>query len=487
MQRKPNVILFVAESYRGDVLGHAGNPGAVTPNLDALVGRDAVSYSNAFSQNPVCTPSRCSFMTGWYPHVHGHRSMRNLLKDHEPHLLKVLRQEGYRVWWGGKNDLVAVESPEDYQKHCDIKYRSDQQQTDEGYRLQPLPEDDPRYRLYYRGVAERGGAGQPYRHKDEALVDGALDVIARHQGTQPLCIYLPLSLVHPAYVTTRKYYDLINPDLLPPCLPVGRGEPPVLAALRQAYGASAVTDEQWRDIRRIYYAMCAQVDDLFGRVVEALRRQGMYDETLLAFFSDHGDFTGDYGLPEKTHATLQDCLLHVPLIIKPPADVAVKPGLRRQLTELLDVSATIYDLLGIEPGYTCQGSSLRASLAGDESELHHAVFAEVGSRRGETSFKNMEAKASPPGSFYQVQSGAALPFADAGTYAVMCRTLAHKYVRRGYTGHHELYDLRQDPGELCNLAGDPAHAALESEMQSCLLEYFMRTGDVLPLKQDRRG
>ena len=117
MKNKPNIVLFVPDSYRGDVLGHQGNTAAVTPNVDALVASDAVSYSNAFAQNPVCTPSRCSFMTGWYTHVHGHRSMRNMLKKHEPNLLSVLKQEGYDIWWGGKNDLVSVEQPEDYLKY----------------------------------------------------------------------------------------------------------------------------------------------------------------------------------------------------------------------------------------------------------------------------------------------------------------------------------------------------------------------------------
>src|SRR5690554_1162019 len=114
MSKKPHVVIFNPDSYRADVLGHTGNAGAVTPHLDAVVATDGVSYVNAFAQNPVCTPSRCSFMTGWYPHVHGHRSMRNMLKPHEPSLLQVLRREGYHVWWGGKNDLVSVQKPDDY-------------------------------------------------------------------------------------------------------------------------------------------------------------------------------------------------------------------------------------------------------------------------------------------------------------------------------------------------------------------------------------
>lgn len=108
MSKRPHVVIFNPDSYRGDVLGHLDNPAAVTPALDALVADGAVSYANAFAQSPVCTPSRCSYMTGWYPHTHGHRSMKHMLNDHEPNLLTVLRGEGYHVWWGGKNDLVDI-------------------------------------------------------------------------------------------------------------------------------------------------------------------------------------------------------------------------------------------------------------------------------------------------------------------------------------------------------------------------------------------
>ncbi len=67
MPKRPHIIIFNPDQWRGDVMGHLGNPAAVTPNLDEIVESDAVSFRHAFCQNPVCTPSRCSFMTGWYP------------------------------------------------------------------------------------------------------------------------------------------------------------------------------------------------------------------------------------------------------------------------------------------------------------------------------------------------------------------------------------------------------------------------------------
>ena len=120
MPRKPHIVIFNPDQWRGDVLGHMGNPAAVTPNLDRAAREDSVSFRHAFCQNPVCTPSRCSFMTGWYPHTRGHRTMVYMLRPDEPMLLRTLKEEGWFVWWGGKNDLVPAQHG--YENYCDVKY-----------------------------------------------------------------------------------------------------------------------------------------------------------------------------------------------------------------------------------------------------------------------------------------------------------------------------------------------------------------------------
>lgn len=492
MKKKPNIVLFVPDSYRADVLGHQGNAGALTPHLDALVAGDAVSYSNAFAQNPVCTPSRCSFMTGWYPHVHGHRSMCNMLKEHEPNLLSVLKREGYYIWWGGKNDLVRVRQPEDYLCYCDVKFSPAGKYAEHMEYKQPPPlaADDPRHGAFYHGVLSRDGEGARHWDQDTANVLGAVDMIKSWQSNQPFFCYLPLGKPHPAYYAEEDYYQSISPDKLPPRVPTPGDEanlPKVLDALRREFCSNDITEEMWRDVKRIYYAMCSKMDGLFGRVVDALIEQGLYDDTWILFFSDHGDFTGDYALPEKTHSTMQDCLVRVPLIIKPPANVPAKHGNRQHLTELLDITATLYDLLDIDPGYAHQGVSLRASLAGEETTIHDAVFAEVGGRQDEAGFINRQVESMPANSFYARQSRASMPHHKAGSHAVMCRTMQHKYIRRYYTGHHELFDMEADPGETRNLSGHPDYADVEHRMRTRLLDFFMQTADVLPREQDSRS
>jgi len=487
--KKPNVVIFNPDSYRGDVLGHLGNPAAVTPCVDQLVDEGGVSYANAFSQSPVCTPSRCSFMTGWYPHVHGHRSMRNMLKQHEPSLFSVLRREGYFTWWGGKNDLFSVTVGEDYLKYCDHKFKPGG--VDTGlFHPSPRPEGDALHRVFFRGEISSDEGGGVYTNRDAECIQGAVDFINNSQDDMPFFIFLPLGNPHPAYIVEESLRSRIPTDELPPRVSstsLQGKHPAVLDAMREAYKSSRVAEEEWRELKAVYYGMCTKVDALFGQVVEALKAKSLYDDTLIVFMSDHGDFAGDYDLPEKTHSTLQDALVRVPFVVKPPRDVAIQSGVRTHLVELVDMTATIYDLLGIEPEYACQGLSLRDSLAGSDKEIRDAVFAEVGSRAGEEGFINTDVFRMPSDSFYAIQSGAAIPFHEAGSYAVMCRTHEYKYVRRSYNDCHELYDLRKDPNETHNLSGSPPCAAVEQQMQLRMLDYFMQTGDVLPHEVDSRG
>ena len=119
MTKKPNIIYFVADQMRCDALAHMGNPASITPNLDAVL-EDGVSFRNAYCQNPVCVPSRCSFLTGLYPHTTGHRTIHYLQNMDEPNFLRTMKNNGYEVIWIGRNDVVPGNySKEDY---CDAYY-----------------------------------------------------------------------------------------------------------------------------------------------------------------------------------------------------------------------------------------------------------------------------------------------------------------------------------------------------------------------------
>ncbi len=489
--RLPHIVIFNPDQWRGDVLGHAGNPAAATPNLDDLAASEAVSFTRAFCQNPVCTPSRCSFMTGWYPHVRGHRTMFHMLRPDEPCLLKSLKDSGYFVWWGGKNDLVPAQNS--LTPYCDVKYKRPPPSEivraggADGWRG---PAGGDNYYSFYVGeVAGNLPDGRRWDN-DWAMIEGAVELLKSRPADRPLCLYLPLSFPHPPYGVEGRWLAQVAADRIPPRAPTPpdwRGKPSILRGIHARQGLAGWTEERWRALRATYYGMCARVDHQLGLVVQALKDAGMWEDTALFFFADHGDFTGDYGLVEKTQNTFEDCLTRVPFLVKPPAGVSTRPGTRDALVELTDFAATVFDFTGLTPGYTHFGRSLRPLLRGDAVEHRDAVFCEGGRLHGERHCMELESVAhQDPTGLYWPRLSLQREEGPEHTKAVMCRTREFKYVRRLYEAD-ELYDLRADPQELHNVADDAAYAPTLARMKERLLTFFLETGDVVPFDTDRRS
>jgi arylsulfatase A-like enzyme len=490
MSRRPHIVIFNPDQWRGDVLGHLGNPAAVTPNLDRMVESDAVSFRQAFCQNTVCTPSRCSFMSGWYPHVRGHRTMFHMMRPEEPVLLRTLKEAGYYVWWGGKNDLIPGQG--DFDDYCDVKYRPAEPvrpmfQMDRAAEWRGEPDGD-RYYSFHVGRLD-APAGEPYYDSDWANVQGAIDLIHNRPDDRPLCIYLPLTYPHPPYAVEEPWYSAIDREALPPRCPTPNGwtgKPSLLAGIHARQRLQGWDEARWAELRAVYYGMCARVDHQLGLLVQALREAGIYDDTALFCFADHGDFTGDYGLVEKTQNTFEDCLSRVPFIIKPPSDVPVRPRVSDALVELIDFPATVEALTGIEPGHTHFGRSLLPVLAGETDEHRDAAFCEGGRLHGERHCMELEsADSQVPTGLYWPRVNLQTSEGPEHTRATMCRTHDFKYVRRLYESD-ELYDLRSDPSEMNNRIDDPALSGVLADLKERMLTFYQETCDVVPHVTDRR-
>jgi arylsulfatase A-like enzyme len=276
---------------------------------------------------------------------------------------------------------------------------------------------------------------------------------------------------------------------MPPRIPTQHewnGKPSILKGIQRNQNLQNWSEDRWTELRATYYGMCARVDAQFGLLMEALREAGMYDDTAVFLFSDHGDFTGDYGLVEKTQNTFEDCLTRVPFLIKPPAQIPVKPGIRDALVELIDFPATVEALTGVTPAHTHFGRSLLPVLAGQTEEHRDAVFCEGGRLHGETHCMELESTSTQnPSGLYWPRMEMQRSEGPEHSKAVMCRTHDLKYVRRLYESD-ELYDLRDDPSELDNRIDDPAMTGVLAELKDRLLSFYLETGDVVPHDTDRR-
>ena len=418
--------------------------------------------------------------------------MYHMMHGDEPILLRTLRRNGYFVWWGGKNDLISANDPGLLAECCDVKYEPPVQPLpmwagDQSEPLRGDPGSDNYYSFHVGRLDTRGEA--VYRDSDWLNVEGAIDLIRHPPAGKPLCIYLPLTYPHPSYAVEDPWFSLIDRRRVPPRIPTPsgwRGKPSMLRGIWERQGLQSWTEERWSELRATYYGMCARVDHQVGLVAEALQSAGLYDRTALFVFSDHGDFTGDYGLVEKNQNTFEDVLTRVPFVVKPPAGISVRPGTRDALVELVDFSATVEALTGLAPEHTHFGRSLLPLIAGEAAEHRDAVFCEGGRLHGEGHCMERQSTSSqiPTGKYWprvnlQQSEG------PEHTKAVMCRTRDFKYVRRLYEPD-ELYDLRRDPQELTNRIDDPALAGVLAGLRMRLLTFFVETGDVVPHRTDGR-
>lgn len=231
--------------------------------------------------------------------------------------------------------------------------------------------------------------------------------------------------------------------------------------------------------------MCARVDHQFGMLLAALKEKEIYDDSAIFFFSDHGDFTGDYGLVEKTQNTFEDCLTNVPFLVKPPAQLPCKARVSNALVELIDFPATVEDMLGLKPQHDHFGRSLLPLIAAETHEHRDAVFCEGGRRYGELQAMELESEQDEsklywPRVHWQMQEGP-----EHGK-AVMCRTQDYKYVARLYE-QDELYDLKADPQELHNCIDDEALVEVKQVLKDRLLQFYLETADVVPHETDKRS
>ena len=464
--KRPNIILFVPDELRADALGCYGNALTRTPNFDRLA-RSGTRFESCHVQFPVCGASRCSLMTGWPTSVRGHRSLYDFLKPDEPNMLRYLRQAGYDVFLFGKNDMLAPETIAD----SVTQWRNPRAPADE-FAVVERPQFPTTMLLPARG--ERRGT------VDYAVIQLAIEVLARRETERPFCLFLALFEPHPPYTIPADFYDLYRPADIPPPVPPGLPRRPRFhTALRQISGLGQVSEAQFRQLRAVYYGQVSYSDWLLGELLEAMDRSAHAADTALIVCSDHGDYTGDYGLVEKWPSGLEDCLTHVPLIARIPRGTPGKVS--RELTELFDVMPTCLELAATQATHTHFARSLMPQLHGLAGDPQRAAFTEGG-------YNTYEPQAFEPiiEGLYGPKTRLQNLKPETVTRCAAIRTSRYKYIARP-NDQSELYDCTQDPRQENNLFGDSSLREVQSELQVRLTNWYVDTSGVPPSRRDPRG
>jgi arylsulfatase A-like enzyme len=253
----------------------------------------------------------------------------------------------------------------------------------------------------------------------------------------PFFLHVPYLEPHPPYFTPPPYDTLIDPSQVElPEAGSGEGRPGWQVEVRRQSGTELATEADVRKMIAVYYGMIAYVDSQMRRLYEAMERRGLLGNTWIILSSDHGDYLGEKGLFMKSES-LYECLLHVPLVIRPPSEVKAPRGEKVEgLVDLVDLFPTILGIAGVAVPEHAQGKDLIAWVKeGARPPLHDCLFAQVGDYHGK--LKSTFPGGIPEGGRHPglVQGGRAEEFA---------------FIKDPDYGD-EAYDLARDPKELNNL------------------------------------
>ncbi len=466
---RPNILMIMPDQQRADCIGAFGNQSILTPNIDALALK-GMKFTNAYVNHPVCSPSRVNFMTGWYPHTRGHRTLTHLIQPHEPNLLRYLKDGGYHVALAGARGDVFAPGVTEASTHFS------------GFTTPPKkmgmgpqhPIGSPLYDAFYHGL--RPGE-ETWLDFDEACTRTAIDWLAQ-KPKGPWCLWAPLIFPHLPFEVEQQWYDLYSPEDLPKRISSpGSGKPQFHQAIREKLGTDRLTEDHWQEIRRVYYAMISRVDHQLGRILDALELTGEADNTFVLYFTDHGEYAGDFGLVEKWPSGLDRSLLQNPLIIAGPG---VKPNTTAAtFTEMVDLMPTLLDLADIKVTHTHFGRSLVDVLSDPEAKIRDAAFSEGGFVTDELNLLEV-AKGE-----YANKANLQHEQPSLVGRAIAMRTELYTYIYRLYESD-ELYDRSDDPNETENLIDHPEHKGRINDMKSKVLDWLFSSADVIPWTADPR-
>jgi uncharacterized sulfatase len=433
------VLLLMSDDLAAH-LGCYGHPLAKTPHLDALAKR-GVLFERAYCQFPHCNPSRASLLSGLRPNSTRVTNNEDNLYSNVPGVVTLphlFRQNGYATARCGKIFHLGVPTG--------LESMDDPQAWDFGM---PFKDERPYPPARKSAVDVAAGAGQGLRWTEiasgeEQLCDTdfastAIEWLEKRDASKPFFLAVGFHRPHLPLVAPAKYFDIypFESITLPDEPADDEADIPEPARNGSVPGYTlSSTPEQRRAAIRAYLACVSYVDAQAGRVLDALKRLGLEENTIVVFAADHGWHLGEHKLWHKR--SLFEESARVPFIVVAPG---MKGAGRRSagLVELLDVYPTLCDLAGVPPPAVLQGKSLRPALNDPAAVLHKAAFTQA--RRGP----------------------------NAENWGRTVRTTRWRCTEwdEGRNGI-ELYDHDTDPHEYTNLANDPRHAGVLTELRALL-------------------
>ncbi|MBT3202100.1 MAG: sulfatase [Phycisphaerales bacterium] len=450
--KRPNVVFILTDDQRWDMMSCAGHPFLKTPNLDRIAAEGAL-FENMFVTTSLCSPSRASFLSGLYAHTHGVVNNFTDYPSQMPSFPMRLQKEGYETAYIGKWHMGEKDDSARPGFDYWVSHKGQGKYFDNTFNINGKRE------------VKKG-------YYTTRVTDLAVDWIKRDR-TKPFVMILGHKAAHTPFTPEAKYektFDDIDVKY-PDSAFALEGKPewvnqridtwhgiygPIYGFRKKFPDTTPESVKEFAHFVRSYTATIKSIDDSVARVYAALKVTGQLDNTVLIFAGDNGMFLGEHGMTDKR--TMHEESIRVPLLVRYPG--AIKAGTRiPQMVLNIDLAPSVLELCGAAPLKKVHGMSWAKLAAGKSDKWRDAWYYEYN---------------------YETQ----FPYTP-NVRGV--RTDRWKYVHYphgdGKPDRHksELYDLKNDPGELKNLIDDPAQAENVKQLAKKLDELMSQT-DALPDK-----
>jgi len=433
--KRPNIVFVFSDQHRAQAVGYNGNKDVKTPNLDKLK-ENSICFNNAISGNPVCSPYRASLLTGQYALTHGVFVNDVQLDPDATSIAKVLKKEGYDTAYigkwhindNGRKNFIPEENRQgfDYWKVLECTH---------DYNNSIYYGDTPQKKKWdgYDAIAQTRDAQQYIKNKKE---------------DSPFVLFLSWGPPHAPYRTApekyQKMYDPKNIELRPNIPESGVKNP-------------AQNEVELNEIKKDlagYYAHISALDDCIGDLQNTMEEEGIAENTIFIYTSDHGDLIGSHGAYKKQRPW-EECI-RVPFLLRYPQEFNDKEIEKDKPINSVDIMPTLLGLCNVEIPETVEGSNYTPYLKDEGTVEKDGVIVEC---------------IYPFGQWYKEIGGK--------EYRGL-RTERFTYVR-ALEGPWLLFDNQEDPYQLNNLIGKEKYSDIQDELDQKLMQRLKdRNDDFLP-------
>ncbi len=468
---RPNLLIFMTDQQRGDTVYPYRR--AYTPNLDKFA-KEGLVFSRTYCPSPHCCPSRATFFSGLYPSEHGvwnnvrvGNALSRGLKKGVRLFSEDLKEAGYRMYFSGKWHVSATENPDE--RGWDVSLlttpKSDIIKEDGDWHEFDLAKNswDKFRELAQNPVNTIRGEGQILRpgysdfnqyglneepFRDIEVVEDAINIIHnRENSDEPWCQYIGTLGPHDPYFVPKRFLDMydINDIELPISFEDDMSDKPALYR-RTRDRFDQLTEREHKESLRHYLAFCSYEDYLFGEVLKALEEKGEASNTVVIYTSDHGDYAGDHGLWCKGLPSFSTNY-HIPALMRWPKGIKNPGRCEESFVSLADFAPTFLELAGVPIQRKYAGESLVPFMMDEKPKKWRDEI-------------------------YTQTNGNEL-------YGIQRSVLTNewKFVWNGFD-YDELYDLKNDPHEMKNLAFYKEYQDVIQDMSAKMWRFAYEQRDV---------